>query len=115
VDWLEEQEQEIILFNRYTLEQFREAKFIDVKLQSEMIAKQKLEKWRNQMVSAAFTAWLLGAGSSESLSFQDLLRKYDLKEPTEPVSEKSKAKMVDKALTTAEKIMMADLQQNVKK
>lgn len=92
---------------------FDEALFSEIVFQSKMIEKHKLENWKNQMVSSAFTAWLLGAGS-KGQSFNKFLKKYKLVEPEEPLSEDDKKAIVKKALSIAEKIKLSDKKRVIK-
>ena len=77
-----------------------------------MIEEARFEQWKDGMVSAAFNAWLLGAGKGKS--FERYLKEYGLTKPEKPLDETQKKIIAEKALTTAEKIRKADKKRTIK-
>ena len=68
-----------------------------------MLEKEKNERERNRMVSAAYTAWLMGSG--EKRTFGQYLRGLGLAEKERPLDPDQKKVIADKAHKIAARIM----------
>jgi len=71
-----------------------------------MIGKERERRLKETMISAAFTAWLQGAGPEKT--FPQFLRHYGLAEAEPIMSKDEKRLAVRKAKQTAERIIKMD-------
>ena len=84
---------------------FIQTKFSDFIFCSEQIETEKAETLKNNLISASFTAWQLGAGNGKT--FPDHLKALGLGDQ-ENINPESKTKIAKSAIERAEKIKEID-------
>ena len=79
---------------------------------SKMLAEEKSEKLRQQMIAASFTAWQL---KDTKKTFDEYLRALGLADKQGKMSDELRRKMVERNIGIAERIRKASRKQRVKK
>lgn len=74
---------------------------------SDMLDREKVERQREQMTAAAFTAYLQGA-SGKDVSWNKYIQSLGLAEKEKPISKDRKKQIILESRRVAEKIMKMD-------
>jgi len=81
--------------------------FADFLLRADLIAEFKAEEKKDQLVAAAYTAWLMGSAGGKK-SFKSYLVGLGLMDKPEPLTREEKREMARRSYSTAARIIDLD-------
>lgn len=81
-------------------------RFADFLLRADLIGEFRAEEKKNQLIAAAYTAWLMGSGGK--CSFKSYQISLGLIEKPPPLTKEEKKEMAQKGYSTAARIIQLD-------